>query len=210
MGDRQFKTPYPGYDVLQKWDSPSWNDITRQVVRQRLECVPSRQFFTQDEWDLLEAVCNRIIPQPDRGEFAIPLVPWIDQRLSRGEGEGYRYADMPPGDVAWRKGLKGIEQESRRLFQSGFAELQAEQQDEVLRTVQRGDVEGDAWEGLSVSRFFSGLLLKEVVGIYYSHPAAWSEIGFGGPASPRGYVRLGMDQADSWEAEEGLPGDPQR
>jgi hypothetical protein len=41
-----------------------------------------------------------------------------------------------------------------------------------------------------------------VVGIYYAHPAAWSEIGFGGPASPRGYVRLGFDERDPWEAEE--------
>jgi hypothetical protein len=26
---------------------------------------------------------------------------------------------------------------------------------------------------------------------FYSHPWAWNEIGFGGPAYPRGYMRLG-------------------
>jgi hypothetical protein len=37
---------------------------------------------------------------------------------------------------------------------------------------------------------------------YYSHPTAWSEIGFGGPASPRGYVRMGFNRRDPWEAAE--------
>jgi hypothetical protein len=58
------------------------------------------------------------------------------------------------------------------------------------------------WPGLDPQRFFIGVLAKTIAGIYYSHPAAWSEIGFGGPASPRGYVRLGFDQRDPWEAKE--------
>ena len=41
---------------------------------------------------------------------------------------------------------------------------------------------------------------------YYSHPHAWSEIGFGGPASPRGYVRMDFDRRDPWEAAEAEPG----
>jgi hypothetical protein len=44
------------------------------------------------------------------------------------------------------------------------------------------------------------VLLHEAVSVYYAHPAAWSEIGFGGPASPRGYVRIEADRRDSWEA----------
>lgn len=46
-------------------------------------------------------------------------------------------------------------------------------------------------------------LLAAIVKIYYAHPAAMSEIGFGGPASPRGYVRLGADRFDGWEAPPG-------
>ena len=42
---------------------------------------------------------------------------------------------------------------------------------------------------------------------YYAHPTAWNEIGFGGPASPRGYVRMGFDRRDPWEAAEAKPGD---
>ena len=51
-------------------------------------------------------------------------------------------------------------------------------------------------------QFFKSVLLQEAVGVYYAHPAAWSEIGFGGPASPRGYVRMQANRRDPWEAME--------
>ncbi len=48
--------------------------------------------------------------------------------------------------------------------------------------------------------------MAEIPRAYYAHPAAWNEIGFGGPASPRGYVRMDFDQRDPWEAAEAKPG----
>ncbi len=45
----------------------------------------------------------------------------------------------------------------------------------------------------------------DAVKAYYAHPTAWSEIGFGGPASPRGYVRMDFDRRDPWEAAEAEP-----
>lgn len=196
-----FRTPYAGYDVLAKWDTPSWNDQTRAVVARRLQEVPARSFFTADEWELLEAVASRLMPQPER-EAPVPIVPWIDQRLQQGVGEGYRYADMPPEPEAWRIGLAGIEHQARVRHGRGFVALAPAEQDQVLRSLQRGEAAGPAWAGLSPARFFSGVLLRSVVAVYYASPAAWSEIGFGGPASPRGYVRLGPDQRDPWEAAE--------
>ena len=41
---------------------------------------------------------------------------------------------------------------------------------------------------------------RDIVLAYYAHPTAWSEIGWGGPASPRGYVRMDFDDA--------IPGKP--
>ena len=54
--------------------------------------------------------------------------------------------------------------------------------------------------------FFAKRLLPDIVKAYYSHPTAWSEIGYGGPASPRGYVRMDFDRRDPWEAAEAKPG----
>ena len=193
------KSPYAGYDVLNKWDSPSWDEQTRDVIERRLRDVPQRRFFSETEWQLLEAVCARLLPQPERSQ-PIPIVPWIDDKLHHNRLDGFRYEDMPPLRDAWRSGLAGIEQESQRRFGGGFTNLSVDHQDAVLRAIQSGDVTADVWKRLPAQRFFATVLLKEVVGEYYAHPAAWSEVGFGGPASPRGYVRLGENQRDPWEA----------
>jgi len=194
-----FATPFPGYDVLDKRDTPSWNEQTRAVVRRRLEEIPPRRFLSTDEWMLLEAIAARLMPQPDRHR-PIPITPWIDEKLAEDRRPGYRYADLPPMRDAWRQGLAGIAEEARERHGLGFGDLDPVAQDALLGDVQRGAVDRRWWGDLSAARFFGELLLKEVVAVYYAHPAAWSEIGFGGPASPRGYVRLGFDERDPWEA----------
>ena len=195
-----FETPYAGYDVLDKWDSPSWNEQTRETVRKRLDEVPERHFLSEEQWALLEAIAARLIPQPDRDQ-PIPIVPWIDDRLHKDRRHGYRYADLPPMREAWTKALNAIAAECSERFAKGFQQLGTDEQDSYLADLQNGRVDGRFWSDLSVERFFSELLLKDIAEIYYSHPAAWSEIGFGGPAGPRGYVRLGFDERDPWEAE---------
>ena len=196
-----FKTPFPDYDVLEKWDSPSWNDQTREAVRQRLDEVPPRRFLSEEQWSLLEATVARLVPQPERAE-PVPIVPWIDDMLHKNETPGYRYADMPPMREAWCRGLDAIVAEARQRHGQGFEQLSPEQQDELLGHVQHNRVDKQIWGDLPAGGFFLHHLLKQTVGIYYSHPEAWSEIGYGGPASPRGYARLGPDERDPWEARE--------
>jgi hypothetical protein len=193
---------YRGYDVLKKWNSPSWDDATREVVRRRLEEIPERRFFSETEWRTLEAVCARLIPQPDRPNSGLPIIPWIDRKLTDDRRDGHRHESMPPPRRSWQLGLEGIELESDRRFGRPFPSLSGDEQDALLRSIQSGDVESDVWEQLPAARFFRDLLLKEVVAEYYAHPAAWSETGFGGPASPRGYVRMGLGERDAWEATE--------
>ena len=196
-----FKTPYPDYHVLEKWDSPSWNDQTREAVRQRLDEVPPRRFLSEEQWSLLEAIVARLVPQPERAE-PVPIVPWIDDTLHKNETPGYRYADMPPMREAWCRGLDAIAAETRNRHGKSFEQLSPEQQDALLSDVQHNRVDRQIWGDLPPGGFFLHHLLKQTVGIYYSHPDAWSEIGYGGPASPRGYARLGPDERDPWEARE--------
>ena len=42
---------------------------------------------------------------------------------------------------------------------------------------------------------------------FYSHPAAWDEIGFAGPAYPRGYKNIGIDKLEPFEVRDADPGD---
>lgn len=193
------RTPYPGYDVLAKWDSQSFNDATRKVLAARLAAPPPFRFFDEDEARLLEAIVDRLLPQPDRPE-PIPVARWIDVYLFEGQDQGYRHARLPPRGDAWRRGLAGIAAEAGRRFGAAFDEMESERQEEVLHAVQRGETDKALWRDLDPCRFFVDDLLTLAAQLYYSHPAAWSEIGFGGPASPRGYVRMGPDERDPWEA----------
>lgn len=201
MSDR-FHNPYPTYDVLAQWDTPSFNDQTRRVLAERLDNVPSRRFFTEAEWAMLEALCTRVVPQEERAE-PVPIAPWIDAALFEQRGNGTRYASMPEAAVAWRQGLEALNAEAEARHGAGFAELPADRQDAILKDAATGDLSGPAWDGLPPKSFMRDIVLKTIVSIYYAHPAAQSEIGFGGPASPRGYVRLGADRYDDWEAPRG-------
>jgi len=192
---------FPGYDVLAKWDSPSFDDVTRDVLALRLSAVPPRRWLTAAEWDLLDAINARLLPQPDRA-LPIPITPWIDAMLHDDRGEGFRHPDMPPLRDAWRRGLAAVDDEARRLHDSPFAALDGAAQDAVLCLLSDGRAASPRWQGIDARRFFIHHLLKTAAGIYYAHPLAWNEIGFGGPASPRGYVRLGFDGRDPWEAKE--------
>ncbi|WP_274963766.1 hypothetical protein [Thioclava electrotropha] len=53
---QSFRTPYPGYDVLDKWESPSFDDQTREVLRARRD-PPPRRFLDPKQFTLLEALC---------------------------------------------------------------------------------------------------------------------------------------------------------
>jgi hypothetical protein len=195
--EQSTRSPYAGYDVLEKWQSASFDDTTRRVLELRLSAPPEPRFFAPDEFRSLEAACARLLAT-ERGYP--PIAHWIDADLYARRGEGFRHPDMPSLEVAWRAGVRGLDAEARRRHGGAFADLEGSDQDDVLRRLQAGDVETASFAGVAAERFFTHMLLKAAAGHYYSQPRAWSEIGFGGPASPRGYVRIGLDQRDPWEA----------
>jgi len=192
---------YPGYDVLARWDSPSFDAATRRVLAQRQHAIPPRRFLTAEEWELLEAVIARLLPQPERDD-PIPITPWIDAQLHDDISEGFRHPTMPHQRTAWRQGLAALEGEAQHRHASAFTTLSPQEQDALLDQITNGHAQAPQWQGLPAEHFLIQVVLKTAVGIYYSHPTAWNEIGFGGPASPRGYVRMGFNERDAWEARE--------
>ncbi|MEO7410230.1 MAG: gluconate 2-dehydrogenase subunit 3 family protein [Sphingomicrobium sp.] len=190
---------YPGYDVLDKWRSPSFDDITRTVVADRLDNIPERRFLTASEWTLLEALAERLVPHKPRSPVAI--VPWIDDALANGKIASFRRSGDPQDQQIWRDGLAAIDREARRRHGGDFAMLDAEAGEMLLQDIKGGAV-SDGWSGVAPKRFLIDILLREMVAVYYSHLQGWNAIGFGGPASPRGYVRTQLGGRDPWEAKE--------
>ncbi len=159
---------------------------------------PPRRFFTEHEWALLVAICARVIPQ--RRASPVPIAPFIDRKMVQNNGDGFQRAGLPGMQQEWRRGLSAIDAEATVRFGAGFVDLPGGRQDDVLHMVQQGDVRAPDWGELPPKQFFKGRLLIDIVTMYYAHPQAWDEIGFGGPASPRGYVRMGFNRYDPWEA----------
>ncbi len=65
---------------------------------------------------------------------------------------------------------------------------------------------GVGFHARGVARNQGGCVLHDICSMHYAHPHSWSEIGFGGPANLRGYVRLYFDRRDPWEAAEAKAG----
>jgi hypothetical protein len=114
---------------------------------------------------------------------------------------------MPRERDAWRLGLRALDAEARQARGMSFRDLEPAAQDALLRDLQEGRLDDAAWSGMPQKLFFTQRMARDIVMAYYAHPTAWSEIGWGGPASPRGYVRMDFDKRDQWEAAEAKPGE---
>jgi hypothetical protein len=201
MADR-----YPAYDVLAKRDSPSWNEQTRRVIDERLAIDPDRhEFLADDEWRTLCALCARIAPSPP-GRGHAPVAAMIDQKLRDDARDGFRDARLPPLREAWRRGLAALAAEARARHGAMLHEIAADAQDALLTAVQNGQAHEAAWGDMPPDLFFRERILVDALDSLYAWPGSWSAIGFGGPASPRGYVRMNYDRRDPWEGVEAKPG----
>ena len=201
----QTQSRYPGYDVLSKSSGPSWNEQTRRVVMRRLSTRREPRFFTAEEFETVTAIAARIVPQP-ASRPPIPIAALVDRKLHEGVSDGYRVAGMPREREAWRLGLRALEAEAKAAHGARFHELSEFLQDSLLQRMESGKLNAPEWGSVRPEDFFRRRMARDIVLAYYAHPTAWSEIGWGGPASPRGYVRLDFDERDPWEAAEAKGG----
>ncbi len=192
---------YPGYDVLEQ--QGHWEPATRQVVLDRVYQVPPIRFFSPEEVETLQAVVDTVLPQGDRPpERRVPIVHYIDDVQHKGQTPGFRHEDMPEERTSWHWGLQGIDQASVVLHGQRFVDLLPAERHSVMARIQRGDPPGEVWQRMPADRFFESTLMGAVAHAYYAHPYAWSEIGYGGPAYPRGYYALNHGVREHWEVDE--------
>ncbi|WP_143749574.1 gluconate 2-dehydrogenase subunit 3 family protein, partial [Caballeronia arvi] len=105
------KTRYPGYDVLQKRDSVSWDDATRAVIDERMAVPATPVFCDAVQWRALSALCDCLMPQnaASADRPMIPVAALVDAKIASNHGDGYRDARLPPLQQAWRTGLAALD-----------------------------------------------------------------------------------------------------
>src|SRR5579884_4522272 len=137
---------YPGFSTLSQ--QKFWDAKTRDVVLDRVNNVPPIRFFSPEEAKLLEAICDRVLPQDDRDQaHKIPIVPQIDKRLYENSHDGYRYVDMPPDRDAFTIGIRAIDEMARAAFGRAFAECARNEQERILKSLHDGKplVDNPVW-----------------------------------------------------------------
>jgi hypothetical protein len=201
---------YPDHDVLSQ--ASHWDEVTRKVVLDRVENVPPFRFFDERERETVKAFCDTLTAQD--AEPRIPVAAYVDEKLHEGSLDGYQYFDMPDDRVAWRIVVRGLDEEARTAGAASFGEAGLDTRVDICHRFSQAKLRGGSWGGLNVSRAWS-LVVRYACEAFYSHPWAWNEIGFGGPAYPRGYSRFGSPHIDaaereSWEGKQALDVDPVR
>jgi len=184
---------YPDYDVLA--NARHWDETTRRAILDRVENPPPLRFFGAEEARTLGVFLDVVLAQD--AEPRIPVLAMVDAKLHDGKLDGFRYAHMPDDRETWRLVAAALD---------GFADLGAAERYEVVAAFADGRLDGleiDASSAWSV-------VMRGALSEFYSHPWAWNEIGFGGPAYPRGYMRLqpGPAGREPYEAEEAFDVDP--
>lgn len=177
---------YPDYDVMESADS--WDPVTRDVVMARLDPPGPLRFFSPSEEPTLRAFCDVATGQDT--EPRVPVAEAVDAKLADGRLDGYQYADMPDDRETWHRALAGLEDVAQERFRASFAELDMQQREQIVGDLAGDRLSGGVWDELNVSRVWS-VCMRAILAGFYSHPWAWNEIGFGGPAYPRGYMRTG-------------------
>ena len=160
------------------------------------------RFFTSEEAEFIDAAVSRLIPKDDLGpgasEAGVPTFldrqlagvygraeqwymqgPWSEGKETQGYQSRYTPAQL------YRAAIKAIDKHcADTLGGKRFSELSSDQQDDLLKKLEKGSVK---LEGVDAKTFFT-LFLQNTLEGYFSDPiyggnrdmAAWKMIGFPG------------------------------
>jgi gluconate 2-dehydrogenase gamma chain len=179
-------------------------DLSRSAPAPATPAAPNYRpaYFTPDEFRFVNAACDRLIPKDDIGPGAVELgVPqYIDRQLQTAYGDGgiwymqgpfheaspeFGYQSKLTPKEQYRLGIRAIDDHCRQSLGKAFADLTAEQQDDVLKQIEAGKLKAD---DVPLATFFSSFLLTNTLEGYFGDPmyggnkdmAAWKMIDYPG------------------------------
>ena len=184
------------------------------------ELLHAYGYLTQPEVRFLEAAAERLIPTDELGPGGkdAGVTCFIDRQLSSTWGtHGRNYRSGPwlegtpeqgfqsrltPQEI-YRIGIQEINAACRARYEKPFDQLQPERQDEVLKALEKGEIE---LPSLS-SKLFFDLLWRNTEEGYFADPmyggnrgkVGWKLVGF--PGVPSGAYKDHLDNPELYRAE---------
>ncbi len=199
----QHRGRFPGFDALAQADQ--WDQVTAGIVLARLALPKMLSFFTAAEVAVAAPLLDLLLAQDT--DPKVPVLALIDTRLATGETDGWHYDDMPEDAQAWRDTLAGLDSDARSRYDTGYAALTVARQARLLQDVQDLADRAQHWRDWPAAHVWS-LWTRYACTAFYSHPWAWNEIGFSGPAYPRGYLNHGINAREHFEVPDRHDVDP--
>lgn len=111
---------------------------------------------------------------------------------------------MPDDRQTWRLVARGLDEVAAREDGRSYARTGPERRLKVCEAFAEHRLTGGVWDEIAVDQAWT-VVMRGVLAAFYSHPWAFNEIGFGGPAYPRGYARMGIGQKEQWEGDDEFP-----
>ena len=202
----------PGYLALIESDRVSAR--TREILLERgRPDDPSGRpaALAAEAFAVLRAVIDRVVPQTD--ERRIAIAARIDTMLASGEGDGWRFALLPPDPEAYRIALRTLQKAAQDAHGCDFEALDGRRQDGLLEqaaegrlAVFRADPDEPSFSAQQMKLWFEDLR-GDAVKIFVAHPATLARMGYSGIANggdgerKQGFVRLAAGEREAWEPE---------
>lgn len=138
----------------------------------------------EEQGRIAAAVAQRLVPGDVPAEALASFLDWsFDRQLGRGDEQA---GTMPTPELI-PAGLEALDEEARSRHGRGFADLEPQQQDELLRSTERGELEGP--ERFDSSAWFKRIRGKLLLG-YGTDPRGMVQMGFPGPSYKSGHIWL--------------------
>ena len=140
---------------------------------------------------LLREIADLVVPQDGP---AIDIAARVDAQLARGEGDGWRSADLPPDPEAYRAGLDTL---------AAVWPADPTAREDVLRAAIEGTTDADGPFDPARLKLWLEDARNDLVRQWLAHPASMARLGYDGFATGgrpmRGYVELRLGRREEWE-----------
>jgi hypothetical protein len=189
---KKYDSHYGNFDVMN--EKEEWDPHTREIVEKR---TSANLGFEGDDSKLLYDVCSILLDE-SRPPVLQFIVYHFHTKFAAEIGEAQRKKGVQKEALLIQTGLQDLQTFSLQHFNKTFSLLEESEKKDIIKKIADGTLPPDVGKNLSKDFFKKFLSLS--VEAFYSHPDVWSEIGYAGPAYPRGYVRTELGLTDPWEA----------